>query len=188
MNMRLPFFLGALILCLGSCQQQNRYPVHFLTESSSSEAGASFNILYSGHYYNRMPIMSLKHFDKFKSFLADDGSYGVVLYTQKVYRNRLFTATQENIGKRLLPVVNGLAFEPTMIDQGIQDGTLIIWGGLNGFDLKQLSRHIEPVEQEIEEKRYLDDNPRPLPKLPKEAKGTKDMNDRTIPEIFSYES
>ena len=136
--------------------------------------------------YNNMPIMSLKHFEKFKSFMADDGSYGVVLYTPKEYRMRLYSETQQNIGKHLLPVVDGLAFPPMEIDCGITDGQLIIWSGLNGYDLRRMSEELEPIDPEIEEKRYLDDNPRPKPELPKNASPIKDEHGRLVPEIYSH--
>ena len=173
---------GALVL--GSCQQK-QYKAYFLTESSNPEAGAAFNVRYNGRMYNRMPIMSLKHFEKFKSFMADDGSYGAVLYTPKEYRMRLYTETQQNIGKHILPVIEGLAFEPMEKDSGISDGQLIIRRGLNGYDLRRISETLEPVDPEMEEKRYLDDDPRPKPELPKEAAPQKDEHGRIIPELYS---
>ena len=172
------------VLLLSNCQQK-QYKAYFLTESSNPEGGAAFNVRYNGRMYNRMPIMSLKHFERFRSFMADDGSYGMVLYTPKEYRLRLYTETQQNIGKYLLPVIDGLAFDPMEIDQGIMDGQLIIWGGLNGYDLKRISETLEPVEPEIEEKRYLDEDPRPKPELPEEAAPMKDKHGRIIPELYS---
>ena len=169
---------------LGSCQQKP-YRAYFLTESSNPQGGAAFNVRYNGRMYNNMPIMSLKHFDKFKSFMADDGSYGVVLYTSKEYRLRLYSETQQNIGKHLLPVIDGLAFPPMEIDCGISDGQLIIWGGLNGYDLRRIGESLDAVDPEIEEKRYLDDNPRPKPELPKDATPRKDEHGRVIPELYS---
>lgn len=175
----------AAVTLLGSCQQQKQYRAYFLTESSNPQGGAAFNVRYNGRMYNNMPIMSLKHFEKFKSFMADDGSYGVVLYTPKEYRLRLFSETQQNIGKHILPVIDGLAFPPMEIDCGITDGQLIIWGGLNGYDLRRMSESLKPVDPEIEEKRYLDDNPRPKPELPKNATPGKDAHGRVIPELYS---
>lgn len=185
MNKALFYLCAAAgFLALSSCQQK-QYKAYFLAESSVPEAGAAFNVRYNGRMYNRMPLMSLKHFEKFKSFMADDGSYGIVLYTPKEYRTRLFTETQQNIGKHLLPVIDGLAFEPMEIDRGITDGQLIIWGGLNGYDLKRISETVDPVNEEMEEKRYLDDDPRPKPELPKEAAPSKDEHGRIIPELYS---
>ena len=172
------------VILLSSCQQK-QYKAYFLTESSNPEGGAAFNVRYNGRMYNRMPIMSLKHFEKFKSFMADDGSYGVVLYTPKEYRLRLYTETQQNIGKHILPVIDGLAFDPMEIDCGISDGQLIIWGGLNGYDLKRLSETLKPVDETIEEKRYLEEDPRPEPELPKEAAPVKAEHGRIIPELYS---
>lgn len=172
---------GALV----SCQQHKEYPVFFLTESGGNEAGAGFNLYYNGKYYHRMPILALKHCEKFRSFINPDGSYGVVIYLKDEYRNRLYTTTLENQGRNLLPIVNGLAFEPTYIDRGITDGKLVIWNGLNGYDLKMLGETLEPMEPEIEEKRYLKENPRPLPERPKARKGGKDRHGREFRELSS---
>lgn len=171
-------------LLLGSCQQK-QLKAYFLTESTNPEGGAAFNVRYDGRMYNRMPIMSLKHFEKFRSFMADDGSYGVVLYTPKEYRLRLYTETQQNIGRHILPVIGGLAYPPMEIDCGITDGQLIIWGGLNGYDLKRLGEVLKAATPEIEEKRYLDEDPRPIPELPESAAPVKDEHGRIIPELFS---
>lgn len=179
-----------LLACaaLMSCQQQRQpYPVFFLTETNGYEGGAAFTLAYGGHYYNRMPVLALKHCAKFKSFMdMQTGSYGVTLYLKDEYRNRLYFTTQENVGRRLLPIVNGLAFQPTMIDAPISDGKLIIWSGLNGYDLKRISRTVEPVDPEMEEKRYLSSNPRPIPETMRSAKGKlRDAHGRPIQEIES---
>lgn len=182
-SMILPAAAAAALLM--SCQQKKDYPVFFLTESGGNESGSGFNIYYNGRYYNRMPALALKHCSKFRSFLNPDGSYGVVLYTKDEYRNRLYTTTLEHQGHNLLPIVNGLAFEPTHIDRGITDGKLVIWNGLNGYDLMMLGKNLEPVEPEIEEKRYLKENPRPLPPQPKRGKRGKDHAGRTFNELSS---
>ena len=83
----------------------------------------------------------------------------------------------------MLPVVNGLAMEPMRIEP-VSDGILKIWNGLNGYDLKQISRTVKPVNPEIEEKRYLDENPRPIPKLPKNPQQRRDFTGRPVGEIF----
>ena len=97
---------------------------------------------------------------------------------------RLYTATLNNQGHYLLPVVNNMAFTPILIDGPKNNGKLTIWGGLNGYDLKMISRKVEPVNPEIEEKRYKDDNPRPVPKVPSNFKQQRDASGRPIPQIF----
>ena len=63
---------------------------------------------------------------------------------------------------------------------------LVIWNGLNGYDLKQIARSVDPVDEELEKKRYKDENPRPLPKKPEDVKTqTKDFTGRTVGELFN---
>lgn len=155
--------LAGAAMLLGSCTPEP-YPVHFLTEADSAEAGMRFSIPYNGHYYSRMPVLTLKNFEKFSSFMdMQDGSYGVRLYTKPEFRNRLAAITMQYRGRRMLPVLNGLAFQPMMVDV-VNDGQIVIWGGLNGWDLKKLGENLDPVNPEVEKKRYLDENPRPIPK------------------------
>jgi len=183
----LPLILAAAgALC--SCQSQKAYPVFFLAQEPTDNAAAStsgkFIVVYRGRTYTRMPIMTLNHFSKFKSFLNNDGTYGVELFVKPEYRNHLYTATLNNSGRLLLPVVNGLAFEPQRIDP-ITDGELVIWNGLNGYDLKQIARTVKPIDEALEKKRFRDKNPRPLPKKPKNPRQTKDFTGRTVGELFN---
>lgn len=191
MNISRRIFLtlaAAATACFCSCQQDVNYPVFFLTETDSNVAGAKLTVYYNGKYYNRLPAISQKHFGKFRSFLnTQDGSYGVRLFVKEEYRGHLFYMTQNNTGHLLLPVVGGLAYQPMMIDRGITDGELDIHGGLNGYDLKMIGKQIDAAEPEIEEKRYLDKNPRPLPKPEKiRPANKKDRHGRTMAELPSY--
>ena len=172
---------------ISSCQNEP-YKGFFLTEATNPEGGAAFNIRYNGRMYNRMPIMSLDHFEKFKSFMADDGSSGIVLYTSKKYRLRLFSETQQNLGKLMLPVFDGIAFTPMLIDCGITDGQVIIWDGLNGYDLRRISETVDPVDEEMEKKRYKEDNPRPKPNLQNVPQLKKDAHGRLIRELYASSS
>ncbi len=170
------------------CQQQKAYPVFFLTESDGPEGGAGFNVRYNNRYYTKLPMLSLNQFEKFRSFLNNDGSYGVELFVKKEYRTRLYTETQGNIGKYMLPVVNGFAFAPMKIDRAINDGELVIWGGLNGYDLKQIARTVKPIDEELEKKRFKKENPRKKPELPVNPQQQRDVNGRTFGELFATQS
>ncbi len=186
----IPVLLGAAALSLlTNCQQsQKAYPVFFLTENYGTEEGAGFIIKYGPRYYTRLPMLSLDHFEKYRSFLNQDGSYGVELFVKKEYRTRLYTETMNHVGKHMLPVVNGFAFAPMKIDRAITDGELVIWGGLNGYDLKQIARTVKPIDEELEKKRWKKENPRPKPERPKVRSQSKDLNDRTIPELYTAQS
>jgi len=167
-----------------SCQKEEPYKVAFLTESEGTEMGSKFIINFKGKFYTRLPMMTLKNFKQFKSYLADDGSYGVTLYVDKKYTSRLYTATASKINMRLLPVISGMAFTPQRIDYPITNGKLHIPNGLNGYDLRRLSESLSPVIKEIEEKRYLEIDPRPRPNYKPTKNQAKDIHGRTIPELL----
>lgn len=191
MNMTRTLILSLVAMaagCFCSCQEQVNYPVLFLTEADNADAGARLTVYYNGKYYNRLPALSQKHFGKFKSFLnAQDGSYGVRLFVKEEYQGKLYYTTLQNRGRLILPVVGGLAYQPMMIDRGIQDGELDIYGGMNGYDLKMIGAQIEPKDPEIEKKRYIDKNPRPLPKIDNTKQhNKKDRYGRTYAELPSF--
>lgn len=181
--------LGALLAAtaLTACQQK-AYPVYFLTEEDTSGGNsARFVARYNGHTYTRMPFVNQEQLESFHSFMnMQDGSYGVVFTLKNEMRNRLYTTTVQKQGKLILPVVNGLAFQPVRIDRPVIDGKLVIWGGLNGYDLKEMARNIKPEDPELEKKRFLNENPRPLPKAAPESKNDKkDHTGRVIGELIS---
>lgn len=179
--------LAALVLLLSACQQKP-YPIFFLSEARSTEGSTSkFLLMYNGRPYTRMPIVTHKNFKSYHSFMnMQDGSYGIVLTLKDELVNRLYSVSLEKEGMLILPVVNGLAFQPVRIDRPITDGKLVIWGGLNGYDLKEIARDIPPENEEMEKKRFMKKNPRPLPKIdPTKQKGKRDYTGRAIGEIFS---
>ncbi len=161
------------------------YSIMFLSEADNANAGAKLTVSFHKRYYDKLPLLSLQHFSSFKSFLSTDGSYGVVLYVNKMYNQRLFTATAAKHNKMLLPVVGGLAFEPLLITRPISDGQLVLWGGLNGYDLYRISQELRPLNPEIEKKRYLEETPRPLPKVKPSGDIEKDLQGRLIPQVPS---
>jgi hypothetical protein len=180
---------AAAVMC--SCQQSQRaYPVFFLVQDANTvsevadSASARMIVKFKGVTYTRMPIMSLDHFEKFQSHLNPDGSYGVTLYAKKEWRNRLYYNTIEKSGMLMLPVVNGLAMQPMRIAP-VNDGVLVIWSGLNGYDLKMIAETVDPIDPELEKKRFKKKNPRPLPKKPEDVKNqTRDFTGRTVGEIY----
>lgn len=180
------FFYTLLIsvtsLLFVSCQQEKPYQVIFLTESEGEGMGSKFIVNFKGKTYTSLPMLSVDNFKHFKSFLAEDGSYGVVFYVDPKYTSRLYTASASKISKFMLPVVSGMAFTPQLITEPLRD-QLVIWNGLNGYDLRRISEKISPVEPEIEEKRYLEIDPRPRPDFKEIKNQQRDFHGRTIPEL-----
>ncbi|MDO5470536.1 MAG: hypothetical protein Q4F38_04465 [Akkermansia sp.] len=179
---------AAVLAC--SCQQ-GAYPVYFLVQDANTVTDAALStsakhiVRYKGVTYTRMPIMSLQHFERFKSHINPDGSYGVTLFAKKEWRNRLYFNTMDKSGMLMLPIVNNLAMEPMRIAP-VNDGALVIWNGLNGYDLRMISRTVKPINPELEKKRYKKENPRPIPKAPRNVKSqTRDFTGRTVGELFN---
>lgn len=160
--------LGAATLFATSCSSRP-YPVGFHMEVDMgpgnaeyiSQANGKFIIEHQGRYYDRSPFISTRMFDRYASFVNPDGSYGVQFMVADEWRMRLYAETQSNINKYILPTVNGLSFEIVHISRPITDGRLVIWGGLNGYDLKMINETVKAANPEIEEKRFLEKDPRP---------------------------
>ena len=189
MNMKAFLISSAAAVCaLVSCQQKP-YPIFFMQEDpgGAQSSSAKFILTYNGKTYTRSPLVTHEQIESYHSFMSmQDGSYGVVFTLKRPWHSRLYSATLNRNGALILPVVNGLAFEPLRIDEPIRDGRLVIWNGLNGYDLKQIANTIKPENPEMEKKRFKDKNPRPLPKLkPDDKNRAKDHTGRTIGEIFS---
>lgn len=190
MNVKAFLMCGIMAVAgaLASCQQKP-YPIFFMQEETGGANGstAKFIMTYNGKAYTRSPLVTHEQIDSFHSFMSmQDGSYGVVFTLKRPWHGRLYGATMNRNGALILPVVNGLAFEPLRIDGPIRDGRLVIWNGLNGYDLKRIADNIRAENPEIEKKRFKNKNPRPLPKLkPDDQNRMKDHTGRTIGELFS---
>lgn len=154
------------------------YPLGFYMETSP-EAGQMFTVKWQDKYYDKVPFMSLKDFEKFESFPAEDlASFGVVLYAKPQMKTRLEAYTGQNQDKYILPTVKGINKPIMHIGSGpIRSGRLIIWAGITPDDLKGISETLQPVNKELEEKRMNavkikgDDGDKRKPKVISEKRG-----------------
>lgn len=176
--------LGACALV--SCESRP-YPVGFHLEADGGEGGSNFVFKDGKRFYDRTPFLSLVHFQKFASFLNPDGSYCVVFEAKPEMQMRLNTMTHAKIGKHIIPTVSGMRFEPLVIKEPNTDGKLVIWNGLNGYDLYMISKHVEPAQPDIETKRYLKEDPRP-PRPKPQAPPANASSPMTRPDIEEIES
>ncbi len=175
-----------LLACAGfiltACSQEP-YRFMFLTETDNAYAGAKLTVMHDGHYYDKLPLLTQEHFQRFKSVKNADGSYGIILYLNKMYGQRLYTATAGKKGKLVLPVFSGPACEPLLINAPVTSGKLYIRKGLNGYDLYRISKEIAPMDEKVEEKRYLKEDPRPKLDFKPSGNIQKDPQGRPIPQI-----
>lgn len=134
---------------LSACSEQ-KFPVTFHLEAPPSDSG-KFTFYHHGVCYSKAPFFSHNQIDSYYSFPAGDNTYGIVVIAKKGYAPRIEAMTEENKGKKILPVVNGHTMQPMQIyDRPITGGKLAILGGFSPADLKEMSEFISPKDEKRE--------------------------------------
>ena len=106
------FFFGSLMLC--SCGP-DKYPISFHMETGATDS-KKFAFERDGHYYSKAPFISHKDIESYYSFPAPDNTYGIVVNVRKGLGSRVEGITAANLGRQILPIVNG----HTLIAQSIE--------------------------------------------------------------------
>ncbi|KAA4218987.1 hypothetical protein F3D15_25805, partial [Bacteroides ovatus] len=102
------FFFGSLMLC--SCGP-DKYPISFHMETGATDS-KKFAFERDGHYYSKAPFISHKDIESYYSFPAPDNTYGIVVIVRKGLGSRVEGITAANLGRQILPIVNGHAMQP----------------------------------------------------------------------------
>ena len=169
----LTLFLGTLLLC--SCGS-DKYPVSFHMQTGASDSQKfSFRNEDDGYYYSKVPFISQNDIDSYYSFRAADNTYGAVFNIKKGLHSRVEGVTALNLGKQILPIVNGHRMQPMRLyNNPIKGGKLAVLGGFSPADLAAMAEFkLAPVTKPL------------LPaidptKEKKEAKDPEDHKDRTV--------
>lgn len=113
-----------------------------------------------GNSYDRVPFVSQKDFENFYSFPAEDGmTYGVVLQAKKMSVSRIEAYTANNLGKHILPRVNGHPLEVVKLyNQPIKNGVMFITRGFSAVDLLTLAEVIPPTPEQAEFLKHVNKN------------------------------
>ena len=152
------FFLGSLMLC--SCGP-DKYPVSFHMETGATDS-KKFAFERDGHYYSKAPFISQKDIESYYSFPAEDNTYGIVVNVRKGLDSRVEGVTAANLGKQILPVVNGHAMQPLRLyNKPVTSGKLAV---IN--KLAAVTKPLLPIKDPTQEK--------------KEAKEPEEHKDRTV--------
>lgn len=177
------FFLGSLMLC--SCGP-DKYPVSFHMETGATDS-KKFAFERDGHYYSKAPFISQKDIESYYSFPAEDNTYGIVVNVRKGLDSRVEGVTAANLGKQILPVVNGHAMRSAPLQQTRYLRQTGRHGGFSPADLAAMAEFIPPADPKREEPiNKLAAVTKPL--LPikdptqekKEAKEPEEHKDRTV--------
>jgi hypothetical protein len=90
-------------------------------------------------YFRRISEVSTRDIASFSPFPSDDGqSYGVVFKLKDHAARRLSAITSVNLDRWLAARANGRVIDAVIIDQQINDGTLVVWKGVNLTDIALL--------------------------------------------------
>lgn len=182
----LTIFFGTLLLC--SCGP-DKYPVSFHMQTGASDSQKfAFQNEDDGYYYSKVPFISHKDIESYYSFPAADNTYGVVFNIKKGLYGRVEGVTAENLGKQILPVVNGHRMQTMRLyNKPIDKGKLAVLGGFSPADLAAMAEFIPPANPKREEPiNKLAPITKPLlplkdpTKEKKEAKDPEDHSDRTV--------
>jgi hypothetical protein len=157
--------LALLVLC--SCE--STFPVTFHMENRSDISSAmgmtdKFSLRVGNKVFDRAAFISQKDFDNYRSFLSNDGTYGVVFTANKKMWTRIQAYTTSNLGSDILPMVNGHPMELLhLYNRPISTGQLVVWGGFTPADLAALSKVVDPTPEEkakglIEQGKYSKKN------------------------------
>ena len=182
----LTLFLGTLLPC--SCGS-DKYPVSFHMQTGASDSQKfSFRNEDDGYYYSKVPFISQNDIDSYYSFRAADNTYGAVFNIKKGLHSRVEGVTALNLGKQILPIVNGHRMQPMRLyNNPIKGGKLAVLGGFSPADLAAMAEFIPPADPKREEAiNKLAPVTKPLlpaidpTKEKKEAKDPEDHKDRTV--------
>ena len=178
------FFFGSLMLC--SCGP-DKYPISFHMETGATDS-KKFAFERDGHYYSKAPFISHKDIESYYSFPAPDNTYGIVVNVRKGLGSRVEGITAANLGRQILPIVNGHAMQPLRLySKPVTSGKLAVMGGFSPADLAAMAEFIPPADPKREEPiNKLAAVTKPL--LPsknpaqekKEAKDPEEHKDRTV--------
>lgn len=178
------FLFGSLMLC--SCGP-DKYPISFHMEAGATDS-KKFAFERDGHYYSKAPFISHKDIESYYSFPAPDNTYGIVVNVRKGLGSRVEGITASNLGRQILPIVNGHAMQPLRLySKPVTSGKLAVMGGFSPADLAAMAEFIPPADPKREEPiNKLAAVTKPL--LPskdpaqekKEAKDPEEHKDRTV--------
>lgn len=174
-------------VCLSSCE--TKFPVSFHMEDTQDIGRAfgtndKFTIRQGTQTFEKAPFISQKDFESYRSFRAEDGTFGVVFNVKKPLWSRVKATTTQNLGSNILPMVNGHPMELIRLyKEPIRNGKLVVWGGFTPADLAVLAEVVPPLDPE-REKPVLDQASSSKPNLsisPQEwAEKEKEKNERKV--------
>jgi hypothetical protein len=101
-------------------------------------------------YFRRSPVITHKNCDGYWPFPADDGTYGVAFHLSASGRRRISTIAITERGKFMRTVVN-MRMVDTLIIDAQPDDMIVVWKGFTERDLKQISKMMPQISEQVSE-------------------------------------
>ncbi len=154
MARKLSLAFGLLILCslTISGAKKPKLAVSFHLEGAQFEGAKMVQPIKLGNppqifYFRRAPELSQRHILGYYPFLANDGSsFGAAFKLNQNGSDTLATISTTGQGRRLLTVLNGEPVDFIVLDQPINDGYIVAWGGLTKADLALFDKKFQRIQ------------------------------------------
>lgn len=146
--------LAAIPLCLTAAgKKANTYLVTFHLEADKEDAPKFAVPIKLGsekrqYYFSRVPEFTDDNILYFFPFIAENGaSYGVAFKLKPTSAVGLKALSLKNQGKLLGARIPNAPYTAVQIDRPVDDGILVVWGGLSKAHLKAFAKHFPHVDQ-----------------------------------------
>ncbi len=108
----------------------------------------AFEINGEQKFFNIIPVVTHDNFVAYYPFNAEGGTFGAAFQLNERGRTDLSRAAIENIGRMIMPFVNGQQGEPMIIDRA-QGQFIVLWAGLaqEHFDVFEKKWKLRPISR-----------------------------------------
>jgi len=101
-------------------------------------------VLGQERYFQLSPDITMLDFEAFSVFPARDGqTMGAAFLLKHLAKSRLTQISASRQGTYMVVVVDGQPVDVMLIDRPIEDGVLVIWGGLNAGHIEYLTKKLK---------------------------------------------
>ena len=98
------------------------------------------------YFFRKAPELTHRHIVGYYPFMANDGSsWGSAFKLNENGANTLSTISAAGRGRKLLTVINSEPVDFVVLDRPINDGYIVVWGGLTEKDLALFDKEFKRI-------------------------------------------
>ena len=134
------------------------------------------------YFFRKQPELTQRHIVGYYPFPSNDGKgYGAAFKLNENGTNTLSTLSITGANRKLLTVVNGEPIDHTILDKPVNDGTIVVWGGLTKAELALFDKKFRRILPEPSRSSATSRAGMP-------ERATERQDDRTMPPIIDADS